>query len=181
MNCLMLKSFVILSLITLASCLIPQDEIAQESIVASGLKPIYASNEEWKSIDALPPRPVSKLGKIYYKKPYIFVNELYEGIHIIDNSNPSDPIFLKFLKIVGNKDIAIKGNYLYADNVTDLLVFNIEDLDDITLVNTIEGLYNEQNLIFPDAYEGFFECVDSSKGIVIGWEETELTDPKCWR
>jgi len=35
--------------------------------------------------------------------------------------------------------------------------------------------------MFPAGYSGYFECVDSEKGVVIGWEEATLSNPECWR
>ena len=35
--------------------------------------------------------------------------------------------------------------------------------------------------IFPEGYSGFFECVDPTKGTVIGWSEKILLEPQCWR
>jgi phosphoglycerate-specific signal transduction histidine kinase len=37
------------------------------------------------------PRALERPGKMYIKGSYLFVNEIKEGIHIIDNSNPSSP------------------------------------------------------------------------------------------
>ena len=51
-------------------------------------------------------------GKIYFKDNYLFVNEYGKGIHVIDNSNPADPKKIAFYKILGNVDMAIRGNIL---------------------------------------------------------------------
>ena len=33
--------------------------------------------------------------------------------------------------------------------------------------------------VFPPNFSGWFECADLSKGIIINWENTSLTNPKC--
>ncbi len=72
-------------------------------------------------------RDLEKPGKIYYYNNYIFVNELREGIHIIDNTNPSSPQNLGFIEIKGNVDMAVRNNILYADNYMDLLAIDISN------------------------------------------------------
>jgi len=145
-----------------------------------GMRPYYFEGEEWKSFSVSGPEPIQRLGKIYYKDPHIFVIERNKGIHIIDNTNPANPAHLRFINLKSCRDVAIKGNILYADNHTDLLSIDISDFDDIRLVNRIPDLYLAP-LDYPDNYSGFFECVDPAKGQVGGWEIATLTRPKCSR
>ncbi|NJO03673.1 MAG: hypothetical protein HC880_20140 [Bacteroidia bacterium] len=100
-------------------------------------------------------------------------------MHIIDNHDPRHPERRAFIQIPGNVDIAIKENILYADNVTDLLVIDISDLNDIRLTKRIENAF--PNKQFPPVINTHFECVDASRGVVTGWEWTELENPKCQR
>ena len=72
-------------------------------------------------------RPVENPGKIYTLGKYIFLNEIDKGIHVIDNTNPSQPRNIAFIAIPGNMDIAIKGNTLYADLYTDLVAIDISN------------------------------------------------------
>jgi hypothetical protein len=72
-------------------------------------------------------RDLENPGKIYFYNDYIFINELREGIHIIDNTNPSSPQNLGFIEIKGNVDMAVKDNILYADNYMDLLAIDITE------------------------------------------------------
>jgi len=146
-----------------------------------GLKPIYSANDNWQNIQVTAAREIQNLGKIYYKDDIIYVSESAKGIHIIDNSDPANPVFLKFIEILGNRDIAIKGNILYADNLSDLVTLDITDLDDIKILNRVKDIYPNSSQSFPDGYTGPFECVIPTKGFVIGWEEAELNDPDCWR
>ncbi|TDE13968.1 hypothetical protein E0F88_18205 [Dyadobacter psychrotolerans] len=72
-------------------------------------------------------RSLERPGKMYVKGNYLFVNEIKEGIHIIDNSNPSSPKFVSFIKIPGNGDIAVRDNILFADSFSDLVALDITD------------------------------------------------------
>jgi hypothetical protein len=42
-------------------------------------------------------------------------------------------------------------------------------------------MYPENQTYYPSDYSGYFECADSDKGLVIGWEEAELKNPGCQR
>lgn len=64
-------------------------------------------------------------GKIYYKAPYIFVNEKYKGIHVINNANPANPVKEGFIIAPGCIDMAVKGDILYLDNSVDLVAFSL--------------------------------------------------------
>lgn len=82
-----------------------------------------------KDIAAEGPRALKNPGKIYAYGTYLFINERNEGIHVVDNSNPADPRTIAFWNIPGNVDIAIRGNYLYADQYVDLLTIDISNYE----------------------------------------------------
>jgi len=90
------------------------------------------------------PRGIAKPGNIYTYGNYLLVCEHEQGIHILDNTNPSAPIALKYIKLVGNDNIAVKDHFLYADNGTDLLAIDINDLDNITVANKVENAFPER-------------------------------------
>lgn len=161
-----------------------QDPPVIEAVeTADGLRPIYAETDDWDDIKTTTARSINRLGKIYYKDQMIYVNEYLKGIHIIDNSDPTNPVPIKFIEIIGNKDIAIKGDILYADNMSDLVTLDISNLDDIQVKGRVKNIYPEVGQTHPDteSYIGYFECVDGSKGWVIGWEDAILNQPKCWQ
>lgn len=111
-------------------------------------EPIYSTVAEIRSrIEVLAPQPVKEVGKIYFKDGIMFVNDPGKGIHIINNHNPSDPIPLRFLKIPGNYDLAIKGNTLYADSYVDLVAFDISDMSAIAEVNRLEGIFRNYHVL----------------------------------
>jgi len=159
------------------SCIESTVEIPDE---VTGLAPIYHEGE-WKTIEAKPPRPIESLFKIYYKDSLLFVGESQKGVHVIDNSDPFNPERIKFIEIIGNSDIAIKGNVLYANNLSDLISLDISNLDDIKLLSRVEDVFPTAGSALPDGYAGFFECPDPNMGAIIGWTETNLESPECWR
>lgn len=172
----LLGLFIFSSCLLFAACTAEQESVTNQVV---GQKPIYADGIDWQQITVESPKPVSKLGKIYYKDGLIYVNEVNKGIHIIDNTNPNNPIPLKFINVLGSKDISIKENYLYTDNVTDLVVLDISDINQITPINRVPDIYPISTQNFPEFGNGFFECVDPQLGTVIGWEEALLINPTC--
>ncbi len=61
-------------------------------------------------------RPLQNPGKIYCKDNYIYVNELFKGVHVINNSHPANPVNEGFILVPGCVDMAVKENILYVDN-----------------------------------------------------------------
>ncbi|MCB0614690.1 MAG: hypothetical protein KDC75_15345 [Phaeodactylibacter sp.] len=159
------------------SCLDPKLDIPEQSI---GLAPIYFEGD-CRDIGAEPARPIKELFKIYYKDSIIFAGEALQGIHVIDNTDPFYPEPIKFIRIPGNSDIAIKGNTLYANNLSSLVAIDISDLNDIRVASRVENAFPGQGAPLPDGYIGFFECPDPNMGAIIGWSEKLLKRPQCWR
>lgn len=121
-------------------------------------------------------QPLISPGKIYLRDHYIFINEKHKGIHIYDNSNPQAPVKVNFISIPGNIDMAIRGNYLYADSYVDLVVIDLSDLSNTQEVNRIENAF--ENFIPDLDYNMQYPCapVDLEKGVVVGWHVEKVTE-----
>lgn len=134
-------------------------------------RPIKMSKAEFKnSIDIVAPVPMGESGKIYVYADYIFVNDKYRGVHVLDNKDPRAPKKIAFIKIPGNVDISVKDGYLYADSITDLVVLDISDMNNIKQVNRLENVLRD-NVVFPfeaDIYE--WQDIDYGNEVVLGWE-----------
>ncbi len=72
---------------------------------------------------------------------FIFINDVEKGIHIIDNTIPTAPKKISFLKILGNTDIAVKDEMLFADSYSDLVVFDISDIRKIVEKNRLNDVF----------------------------------------
>ncbi|MCG1035221.1 hypothetical protein [Polaribacter sargassicola] len=93
----------------------------------SNYTPVVLDRNEFEnSIEILEPIPVAESSKIYIINDYIFINDKRTGFHIFDNTDPSNPIKKKFLKIPGATDIAIRNDVLYINQATDLVVLTID-------------------------------------------------------
>lgn len=166
----------------LMSCLTDNGDEPTNGIAfdGTGYKPVYASSAEIVDVKTTAAVALKDPGKIYLLDPYIFVNERGKGIHIIDNSDPGNPNNLAFISIPGNNDIAAKGNWLYADNVSDLLVFDISNPKAPKLSKRIANTIPTTG--YPPFQNIYFECVNAKNGIVIGWEKVPMSSrPQCYR
>ncbi len=133
--------------------------------------PVYMNKEEFKkSVKVSDSEDIVQPGKMYFKDNYIFINEALKGIHVIDNSNPSEPVFVSFIEIPGNMDMAVKDSILFADSFVDLVALDISDINNIREVGRVDSIFpyslppiTDQN-VFPMGE------IDPEKGIVVGWE-----------
>ena len=133
---------------------------------------LMARTQLEQAVAVLPPRDMHNTGKIYLRDPYIFINEQYEGIHIINNQNPEDPRPVAFLRIPGNVDVAMKGTLLYADSGSDLLTFDVSNAQAARLLNRVREAVPELPMpetgTVPAEYQPQNRPVDA---VVIGWQK----------
>lgn len=166
----MKKIFLLLMVIALTSvsCEKNDDKEYADYLVAT---PLMMSQTEFRnSVDILPPQSIDESGKIYAYKDYIFVNDKYRGVHVIDNSNPENPRKISFIEIAGNVDISIKDDILYADSIMDLMIFDISDINNIIVVKRLENVL-QGYLAWPVEADIFnWEGVNQIETIQVGWE-----------
>ena len=173
---LSISAIVLLSVFLLIAC----EYVIKETRLV--YVPEYMTFDELRSsVKSTEPGEISNPGKIYYKDGYLFVNEVSQGIHIINNNNPENPEKVTFIKIPGNNDLAIKGNILYADSYIDLVAIDIGNLSDIKEVYRLDSLFMYFWPDVPDySYDVLFKEDESS--IITGWKlkavskEQELTE-----
>ncbi|PCE65842.1 LVIVD repeat-containing protein [Sediminicola luteus] len=144
------------------------DSEFQNLLVATPLKMSLQDFRE--SGDIIPPRPILESGKIYVYGDLVFVNDKNAGVHIIDNSVRARPVKVAYLEIPANVDISVKNDFLYADSLMDLLVFDISDINSIRLVNRLENVLAHHQPIAEGAEWFDWEGFDYNTEVVVGWE-----------
>jgi len=155
--------FFLLIFLGTTSCL---DEYTE---VFTANSPIYLSYEDLRAgVKSASTRDLVNPGKIYFKDGYLFINEEFEGVHIIDNRNPSDPQSVGFIEIPGNVDIAIKNDILYADSYIDLIAIDISDVNNPQEVHRVEDVLPYALPPYDEEYR--VADVDEEKGVVVAWE-----------
>lgn len=149
--------------------------------------PDWRPNESVKSPVYVKPGPIElkeaehfrNLGKIYYQPPFLFLNEKSKGLHVIDNSDPANPKKIKFIKIPGNLDLAMKGQYLYINHIRDLVLLRI-DHDKVVELQRLRNTFSDALNDYPSDYRGYFICPDPEKGQVMFWKNIIASDePNC--
>ncbi len=163
----LLTGLFICSVLVMSSC--KKDKCVQ-TMTYTTYVPVYLNYTDMRNgVKAGAAQPLKNPGKIYLNGKYIFVNEVSQGIHVIDNSNPASPQNVAFINIPGNVDLAASGNTLYADNYVDLLAFNITDINNITLAKRIQ-------YALPYNYGTGGYGVDTTQGVVTSWQSKLVTE-----
>lgn len=144
------------------------EDTCKETVTYTRFDPVYKGYESIRDEAGYEvARDVERPGKIYVYGQYLFINELEKGIHIFDNSNPSNPINLGFFNLPGNVDMAVKNNLLYADSYIDLVTIDISNISNPTVVNRVKE-------VFPYGYNKLI----SREGVIIDWIPNEVTETR---
>lgn len=162
------------------------DSAEQAKFAVPTLKSLAAIRD---NVSVTSARQTNSDGKIYVVEDYLFYIAKEHGVHVFNNTNPSAPVNIAFINVEGVHDISVKGNYLFADNFVDLLVFDISNIQNITLVKTVQNViqfspaypddaeFYDYN-VFPTGDEiitGFaIEMRDRPEGQEILWAEDAL-------
>ncbi|MEM9897281.1 MAG: hypothetical protein AAF789_13010, partial [Bacteroidota bacterium] len=128
------------------------------------------------------PKPLSNPGKILSIGDLLLINDINNGIHVIDNTNPQIPEKRYFINIPFNKDLNVKNDLLYADNGPDLVVLRIGQtgFDEVSrLENVFFDVADFQD--FPPQSNVYFKCPEEERGQVIGWVNSIIERPDCYK
>jgi hypothetical protein len=174
-----MKLFSILFLLILVSCTTRDVDPAPENI--RGFAPIYANASTSQTVEVQAPKATTHAGKIYAYGNYIFQAEENEGVHIIAEGKSKTAHKIAFLKVPFCTEMAVKSNYLYVNNLNDLLVFDISNVAAPQLIRRLPDAFPSVNQQYPNVSGAYFECPDPQKGIVVRWEEKTLAKAECRR
>ena len=131
--------------------------------------PVYMSYSELRSAVRMEaPRAMKKLGRLYIYGDRIFMSDAGQGVHLINNDDPANPVAIGFINIPGNTNMGIRDGFLYVDSFIDLVVLDVRDPANIFEVA-------RQIDVFPyDAFQainfdGHLTSVNQDKGVVIDY------------
>ena len=144
----------------LLSCKPYDEPVMRPPASIEGYAPIYGNNNNAKTIKSVAPRNIEKGGKIYVKSDTLYQVETGKGIHVISIASPDVP------------------QKLYTNNMNDLVVVDIQNINDVVEIDRIQNTFHIVDPNRPPG-TGWFECIDPSKGDVIGWEMKTLSYPQC--
>lgn len=142
----------------------------EEPEPVSAYQPILMSRAQLEtSIAVKEPRNISNPGKIYTYGSYILINELYKGVHVINNQNPESPVSIGFIQVPGNVDFAVKNNVIYVDNAVDLVAIDINNVRDPQITNRTRNAFPP--LTPPDNLRVGTDMAGAPEdAVIIGWE-----------
>jgi len=120
---------------------------------------------------------ISNYGKICFYNGFLYISESEVGIHIINNTDPSQPRIVGFIELVGNADIAIRNDILYADAYIDLVWFDITDPESPVLQGRLESVFPESLPVFSNQFGYDYNMTEEGKknNVVVGWRLKERT------
>jgi len=170
----------LLGLLTLLACTRqdPEPDNTTSYLVYAAYRPLLLTRTTLESsVAAVAPQPLHNTGKIYLRGAYVFVNEKYEGIHVIDNRDPASPKPVSFLRIPGNVDLAVRGNLLYADNGPDLVTIDISDPANAKPTGRVRNAFRELPMPemgpLEEAYQANKRPADA---VVVGWHKLTASE-----
>ncbi|MDR1624162.1 MAG: hypothetical protein LBS04_04225 [Tannerellaceae bacterium] len=111
-------------------------------------------------------RALTNPGKIYCKPPYIYINERYKGIHVINNTDPAHPVTEGFIVAPGCMDMAVKEHILYLDNAVDLVAF---DLVAGKVCQRVKNVFPEP--IAPD--NSYYYGIKEEDMVIVEWKRNQ--------
>ncbi len=127
---------VVLASIGLNGCL---KDVCTRTVSFTRVVPIYEKMEAIRGKGILfgLPRPIQSPGRVEGIGTQLFINEQGQGIHVFDNTDPSNPISAGFLEIPGNYNFMVNNGFLYANSYVDLLIFELAPLTPGTMPDQI--------------------------------------------
>lgn len=137
--------------------------------------PVYMSYQELRNAIVMEaPRSPDRLGRVYLYRNFIFLNEINQGLHVVDNSNPAAPINRAFIRIPGNTEVAIRDDYLYANSYVDLVTLSVTDTGSMEVVSRQEDIFPYdavQNIPYNISLSRV--DIDPSQGVIVAYQLSE--------
>jgi hypothetical protein len=126
------------------------------------------------------PHELTGYGKISYYNGFLYMSEPGKGIHIINNQNPANPQVVGYIELLGNADLSVRNNILYADSYVDLVWFDVTDPSLPVFKGRLKNAFPDVlPLVDNSAGIDFKMCQEyqSANKIIVGWKEVERTEP----
>lgn len=118
--------FLFTSLLTMQSCWLLKDDDKEVKERQSIYNPVIISRTELENILLQNTKTLTQKDKVFVNGTMMYVNDRRDGFHIYDNSNPSQPQKVKFLKALGSSTLSFKDDYVFINQATDLVVLKLD-------------------------------------------------------
>jgi hypothetical protein len=124
------------------------------------------------------PKPISDPGKLCLYRNWVLLVENYKGVHLIDNSDPANPVRKAFLTVPGCMEVAVHNDVCYVNNAVDLVGVKV-DFEALTatplsrLTGVLPALVNPRGYI----PEVVLEACNDGTYVIVGWISVSSTTP----
>ena len=165
-----------ISLLVLTGC----NDVVTEMVTYKINEPVFMETSTFRNSVKIKTQSqnIESIGKMCFYNNYLYISEPQKGIHIINNTNPSNPQAVGFIELLGNADLAIRNGLLYADSYIDLVWFDVSNPALPELKGRLDSIFpsalpttsNIYGIDYQSCYSGI------NKGIVVGWNLVEKTE-----
>ena len=123
--------------------------------------PVFKTLEDLRTdISIESARQLENPGNIYYYNGFLLINEILEGVHVIDNRDPENPQNVSFIDIPGSRDMAVKDGSLPLD------ILEVDNsavrLSQIERLNKLKSERNNDTVKV--ALDALARCAESGEG-----------------
>jgi len=142
-------------------------------------RPVYLSYEALRSaVAASTARAIDRANRILTRGDMLYVVEYDAGLHVVDNTDPSEPVKLAFIEVPGARNAVTKDGLVYIDSYVDLVVIDVTDVEAIQEVGRLEDALPYWRR---DHWEFVWdEPPDPSQGIVVDSEFVRSEEGYCF-
>ena len=127
-------------------------------------EPVYKRIDEMrKPATYTAAKSLTAPGKIFYYKGYLLINEMHQGVHVIDNKDPEHPNNIGFIEVPGNLDMAVHDDILYVDSYLDLVAIDVTNPLAPVEVSRVE-----------DVFQNFYSYADNL-GYLVEYKQSNIT------
>jgi hypothetical protein len=156
--------------VSLSGCL---EEVCEENRIVQAFEPIVINADEWRQSEFFcgVGQPVCEATNFYVYEQYLFMMEGSSGLHILDNSDPTNPVPVTFMEAPGGQGLAVRNGILYMNQYTDLVAFDLNNPEKPELVGRTEDVF--------EPYSVFAQVLPGDQFVVDWIETSERRNVSC--
>nr|WP_321357222.1 hypothetical protein [uncultured Draconibacterium sp.] len=168
----MKQFFYLLLILFLVGCEDEYEDIYRYSKIITQSKdyPVYLDMGEVGKIQVKAESPQESPFKIVSNDNYYFVGEIFKGVHVYEKNGESVN-YQCFIECKYIKDFEIAGNLLYCNNLVDLVILDVSEPLQATLLHREENYFNH----FTSYKTGWNIPFVEGKGLIVDTETHELS------
>lgn len=119
------------------------EETCSENRIVQGFEPVTISPAEWRTSSFFcgVPQEVCEATSFYVYGDYLFMMEGSKGLHILNNSDPTNPTPITFMEAPGGQGLAVRNGILYMNQYLDLVAFDLSNPEKPELVGRTEDVF----------------------------------------